>query len=185
MENTKTKAAFSVKDMAMTALLAAVTCVLGPLSIPVGLIPVSLTPFAVFLAVVILGKVRGTISYVIYLLIGLAGVPVFSGGEGGPAKVFGPTGGYLISFILMAFIACIFIEKSEKFWVRFVGCLIALVVSYAFGTVWLMIQAHMGLLAALIAAVFKFIPFDVIKIVLALLLGKAVHTALVKASLID
>ncbi len=90
--------------MTSTALMTAVTCILGPLAIPIGPVPVSLTPLAVFLSVYILGTKRGTIAYLLYLLIGAVGVPVFSGFTGGLGKLAGPTGGYLIGFILMALI---------------------------------------------------------------------------------
>jgi biotin transport system substrate-specific component len=59
----------------------------------------------------VLGMKKGTIAVLLYLLIGLAGVPVFSGFTAGPAKLFGPTGGYLIGFILMALISGYFIDK--------------------------------------------------------------------------
>ena len=75
--------------MTSTALMTAVTCILGPLAIPIGPVPVSLTPLAVFLSVYILGTKRGTIAYLLYLLIGAVGVPVFSGFTGGVGKLAG------------------------------------------------------------------------------------------------
>ncbi|XME03864.1 biotin transporter BioY [Lachnospiraceae bacterium C1.1] len=160
--------------IALIGLMAAMICIFGPLSIPIGVIPVSLTPFAVFLAVYILGKNAGTIAFVVYLLLGLVGLPVFSGFMGGPAKLIGPTGGYLVSFILMAYIAGIFIEKSNNIFIQMLGCFIGLLLSYTIGTIWLSVQASMSLTAALAAAVIPFVPFDIIKIVLAVLLGKEI-----------
>ena len=89
----------------VTALMTAVTCILAPLSIPIGPVPISLTNLAIYISLYLLGWKRGTISYLIYLLIGLVGIPVFSGFTGGPAKLAGPTGGYIIGFIAMAIIA--------------------------------------------------------------------------------
>ena len=102
-------------NMTAIALMAAVICILGPLSIPlpVSPVPISFTNLAIYFAVILLGWKRGTISYILYLLIGLVGVPVFSGFTGGPGKLVGPTGGYLIGFIFMAIIAGWFIEKYE------------------------------------------------------------------------
>ena len=88
----------------VTALMTAVTCILAPLSIPIGPVPISLTNLAIYISLYLLGWKRGTISYLIYLLIGLVGIPVFSGFTGGPAKLAGPTGGYIIGFIAMAII---------------------------------------------------------------------------------
>lgn len=169
--------------LAKIGIMAAVICVLGPLSVPIGPIPVSLTPFAVFLTAYLLGKKDGTIAYFIYMLIGLVGVPVFSGFTGGPQKLFGPTGGYLLSFTIMAFITGFFIEKFQKPVIHFLGCLLALAISYTIGTLWLAVQAHMSIGAAVAAAVLPFIGFDIIKIIAALIAGKAIKAALIRAGL--
>lgn len=80
-------------EITITALMTAVTCILAPMSIPIGPVPISFTNLAIYLSLYLLGWKRGTISYLIYLLIGLVGLPVFSGFTGGPAKLAGPTGG--------------------------------------------------------------------------------------------
>ena len=83
------------KELTLTALMAAVICVLGPLAIPLPFspVPISLTMVGVYLAVYAVGMWRGTIAMCLYLLLGLVGLPVFSGYTGGPAKLFGPTSG--------------------------------------------------------------------------------------------
>ena len=85
--------------LAMTALMAAVTCVLAPMAIPIGPVPISLTNLAIYLSLYLLGWKWGTASYVVYMLIGMVGVPVFSGFTGGLGKLAGPTGGYIIGFV--------------------------------------------------------------------------------------
>ena len=125
----------STKVMATIAVMTALTCIFGPLSIPIGPIPISLTPFCVFFSVYVLGMKKGTIAVLLYLLIGLAGVPVFSGFTAGPAKLFGPTGGYLIGFILMALISGYFIDKFPgKYVIQFTGMILGLFALYALGT---------------------------------------------------
>ena len=86
--NTKTK------EITLIGLMAAVTCIAGPLSLalPFSPVPISLTNLAIYVSVYILGMRRGTISYLVYLLLGLVGLPVFSAFTSGPAKLFGPTG---------------------------------------------------------------------------------------------
>ena len=79
-------------QMAVTALMAAALCVLGPLSVPIGAIPISLSNFVICLTAWLLGPKFGTLSVAVYLLIGLVGVPVFSGYGAGIAKLAGPTG---------------------------------------------------------------------------------------------
>ena len=102
---------FDLKNMVLMALFIAVTCVLAPLSIPIGPVPISLTNFVIYFELYFLGWKRGLISYVVYLLLGMVGLPVFSGFAGGVGKLAGPTGGYLIGFILMTLVCGLFIEK--------------------------------------------------------------------------
>lgn len=166
----------------MIALMTAVTCVLGPLSIPIGPVPISFTNLAIYLTVILLGLKMGTVSYLIYLLIGLVGVPVFSSFTGGPGKLFGPTGGYLIGFIFMALITGFFVEKfSGKIPMYFLGMVLGTAVTYAFGTAWLAYQAGMGFKAALATGVIPFIPGDVAKMVIAALIGPVIKKQIVRA----
>ena len=96
----------TVQTMSLIGLMTALTCVLGPLAIPLPFspVPISFTNLAVYLAVYVLGMKAGAVSYLVYLLLGMAGLPVFSGFTGGFGKLAGPTGGYLIGFIFMAVI---------------------------------------------------------------------------------
>ena len=100
-------------QMAVTAVMAAVLCVLGPLTVPIGAIPISLANFVICLTAWLLGPKFGTLSVAVYLCIGLIGVPVFSGYGAGLAKLAGPTGGYLVGYLLLALIGGLFIEKSN------------------------------------------------------------------------
>ena len=83
--NTQTFRKTSTYAMVVTALMAAVTCILAPLSVPIGPVPISLTNFAIYLSLYLLDWKKGTLSYLIYLLLGLVGLPVFSGFTGGLA----------------------------------------------------------------------------------------------------
>ena len=182
MEQKKTKT--NVREMALIAVMAAVTCVLGPLSVPIGVVPISFTNLAVYLAIYVLGCKRGTVSYIVYLLIGLVGVPVFSGFTGGVGKLFGPTGGYLIGFIFMALICGWFIDRFEcKLVPSFAGMVLGTIVCYIFGTVWLAYQAGMSFYAALAAGVLPFIVGDLAKMVVAAIIGPQVRHQLARAGL--
>ena len=180
------------KTMALIGVMAAVTCILGPLSlaIPVSPVPISLTNLAVYFAIYVLGMKRGTISYCIYLLLGLVGLPVFLGlpffpaYAGGLGKLAGPTGGYLIGFIFMALICGLFIEKWEKkIYMHFIGMVLGTAVCYVFGTAWLAYTAHMGFAAALAAGVIPFIPGDLVKIIIAMIAGPIIRKQLKRAGL--
>ena len=159
-----------VKELVLIGLMSAVICILGPLSvtIPISPVPISMTNLAIYFVLYVLGAKRGCISFLFLLLIGFVGVPVFSAFSAGPAKLLGPTGGYLIGFIFMALVAGFFIDK---------------VICYIFGTVWLSWQAKMQLPAALMAGVVPFLPGDVCKMVLAMLAGPQIRKRLQKAGL--
>ncbi|NMM64945.1 biotin transporter BioY [Clostridium sp. P21] len=174
----------NIYKMAVIGVMAAVICILGPLSIPIGVIPISFTNLAIYFALYTLGMKKGSVSYIIYMLIGFVGVPVFSGFTGGPSKILGPTGGYIIGFFFMALIAGFFIDTFfNKWYLCFIGMVVGTAVCYAFGTVWLSYQAHLSLGSALAAGVIPFIPGDLIKILIATLIGPQIRKPLIKANL--
>lgn len=170
-------------------MMAAVTCILGPLSlsIPVSPVPISLTNLAVYFTVYVLGMKLGTVSYLIYMLLGLVGLPVFSGFSGfseDTAKLFGPIRGYIIGFIFMVVICGYFIEQwSGKLYMHFIGMVLGTAVCYLFETVWPAYKANMGFYAALGAGVIPFIPGDLAKIIIALIAGPMIRKWLRTAGL--
>ena len=173
-------------QLTLTAVMAAVICVLGPISIaiPVSPVPISLASMAVYLAVTVLGMKLGTLSCLIYL-----GTPVFAGGSAGAAKLFGPTGGYLIGYLFLALIAGAFVGRfAENKWKNIafaaLGMILGTIVLYALGTAWLAYSAGMDFQAALWAGVIPFIPGDLVKMVIAVLLGSAVRGRLLRAGVL-
>lgn len=176
----------TIHQMAAIALMTALMCVLGPLSIPIGPVPISFTNFVIYLAVYLLGAKYGTISYCIYLLLGMAGLPVFSGYSGGIAKLAGPTGGYLVGFIFMAILTGIFIKiKPGTILLPIFGMVLGTTVAYIFGTAWFVVEAECTLWYALTACVFPFLIGDAAKILLASKIGLLIRNALNKAHLLE
>lgn len=182
--NTPSKPGFTTRQLAVIGVMTAVTCILAPLSLPIGPVPISLTNLAIYFALYVLGVKFGCISYLVYLLIGFIGVPVFSGFTSGPGKLLGPTGGYLIGFIPMAVIAGILIDKfiSNRI-ICLLGMIGGTIVAYAFGTAWLAYQAHLDWKAALMAGVIPFIPGDLAKMILAMIAGPQIRKQLIRAGL--
>lgn len=152
--------------------------ILAPLSIPIGPVPISLTNLAIYISLYLLGWKRGTISYLIYLLIGLVGIPVFSGFTGGPAKLAGPTGGYIIGFIAMAIIAGLVIDHFHQPWLQLIGMIVGTIICYVLGTAWFCFEAKSTVSGALSICVFPFIPGDLIKMIIAMLIGPAIKKRL-------
>jgi biotin transport system substrate-specific component len=182
----KAKKQIDTKTLTIIGLMAAVICILGPLSITIPVSPVPIAPaiIAIYLAVYVLGMKKGTVSTLIYLLIGLIGIPVFSSFTSGPAKLLGPTGGYLIGYIFIALISGYFIDKSNNRLLHLVGMVLGCAVCYILGTAWLAYQASMSFGAALAAGVIPFIPGDLAKMAIALIIGPEIRKRLKKAGLV-
>ena len=168
------------KQMVLIALMTAVTCVLGPLSIPLPFspVPISLTNFAIFLAIFVLGMKSGTISFIIYLLLGAVGVPVFSSFRGGLQVLAGPTGGYLIGFIFLALIMGFALDHFDRKLVpTIIGMIIGMAVCYAFGTVWLAKLLSLSFKEGLMMGVIPYLAGDAAKIIIAAIVGPKLYGA--------
>ena len=175
----------TVFNMTSCALMAALMCVLCPMSLPIGPIPISLSVFVILLTVYVLGTWRALVSYTVYLLLGAVGMPVFSGFQGGLAKLAGPTGGYLVGFWVMVLVAGLIMEAGKRnIWVTILGMIAGVAVDYALGTAWFVMQTQSTVAHALDVCVYPFIPFDAGKIVVAVLLGSMVYKGLQKAKLL-
>lgn len=180
-----------IKQMTVIALMTAVLCILSPfsLNIPVSPVPISLGSMAVYFVVTVLGMKRGTISVLLYILLGLVGLPVFSNFTGGAGKLFGPTGGYIIGYIFLALIFGGAIEYGTKLiknelLVSIVGGIVGTLVLYLFGTVWLAILLQKDFVSALWLGVIPYIPGDIIKFILAMAIGVQLRKRLKKADLV-
>ena len=178
-------------DMILIGLFAALIAVCAQIQIPAA-VPFTLQTFAIFLAVGLLGGKRGTVSVVIYILLGMVGLPVFAGFKGGIAALLGTTGGYIIGFIFSALLMWALEKPVSSLFGKETGAdskknifrkmagpaismILGLIVCYIFGTAWFVIvytntKAPIGILTALGWCVFPFIIPDLIKITLALVL---------------
>ena len=181
----ETKTTSSVYPLAMTAVMSAVLCVLCPLAIPIPTTPIRITLsfFLIFLSLYLLGWKRGTLSCLIYILLGLVGMPVFSGHAAGVAALAGPTGGYIIGYLPLAVISGLVIDKSKNRALQAAGMIVGAAVCYAFGTAWFCLQSGKALAYALGACVFPFIPADLAKIAAVLSIGPILRRRLEKVGI--
>lgn len=170
-------------DMAYIAVFAVLMAICSWISIPT-VIPFTLQTFAVFLAVCVLGGKRGTLSVIVFVLLGAIGVPVFAGFTGGLGIIMGNTGGYIIGFIFAGLLMWL-MERifGRKMWVQAVSMLLGMVTYYVFGTIWFMIvymrtTGPVGLSAVLGWCVIPFIVPDLVKAALALFLGNTLRRPL-------
>lgn len=171
----------NTRALVRIALVTAVTCILAPLSIPLPFspVPLSLTNLVLYISIFILGWKSATISYLVYLLLGTVGLPVFSGFAGGPGKLTGPTGGYLVGMIFLTVISGYIAKRyHRKPVIIFLGMLLGSAVNYLFGTLWLCMQLHLSFLEGLMTGVVPYIAFDIIKMVIALFTGMTIQKRL-------
>jgi biotin transport system substrate-specific component len=143
-------------------------------SVPLGPLPVPITlqVFVVYLALSLLGPWYGSLSMVIYLMLGAAGLPVFAGLQGGGSIIFGYLGGYLFGFVAACLLGGLVARrragtnKSDTLRVA-VASLVGLAVIYAIGVVWLSSSLNFTLSKGFAAGALLFIPVDLLKAVVA------------------
>ncbi len=170
--------------LTMTGLMAAVTCVLAPLAIPIGLVPVTLVNLVLYLSVYLLGGRLASVSCLVYVLLGLAGMPVFAGFTGGAGKLLGPTGGYILGYLVMTAVSGAFTDRFDSRVLQGVGMVFGTAVCYGLGTAWYCISTQTTAVSALAMCVFPFIPGDAVKIGMVLTLGPVLRERLEKAGLL-
>ena len=170
-------------NLTYIALCTSMISICSWISIPAA-VPFTMQTFGVFLAVGLLGGRRGTEAVALYLLLGAAGLPVFSGFSGGIGYMMGATGGYIIGFLFTA-ITMWMIEKAagSSYKVLALSMAAGLAVCYAFGTAWFMAvytknTGDIGIAAALGWCVLPYIIPDVIKICLALIICRRLRPAI-------
>lgn len=167
------------KDLTAAALLAALTAVCSQLLLPTPWgVPVSLGTLAVFLAAGLLGARGAAVSMLIYLTLGVVGVPVFAGFRGGPGVLAGPTGGYLVGYLAAAALGGLLCDRLPQMKYRLpLAFACGLAVCYAFGTVWFVFSTETPASAALALCVLPYLPGDAAKIAVAAALCKRIKKA--------
>lgn len=166
----------TTQDIVLIAVFTALIAICSWICINIGPVPFTLQTFAIFVIAGLLGTKRGMLTIIIYILLGLAGVPVFAGFSAGPAAVIGPAGGYLFGFIFTALIIGttmkVFQNRGRTAKLVSMGgaMIVGDAVCFAVGTVWFMIVTESGLIAALLACVTPYIVPDFIKMIIAVIL---------------
>ena len=173
----KYKKGSSVYKMILCGLFAAIMAVCSWISIPTT-VPFTLQTLAVFCTLAILGGQLGTVSVIVYLLVGLAGVPVFAGFSGGISAFLTPSGGYLVGFVFTALVYwAITAVFGEKLIVKIAALAVGAIVCYVFGTAWFIVfYSHnaepVGIFTALSWCVFPFIIPDAVKLAAAVVISR-------------
>ncbi|MCX8129208.1 MAG: biotin transporter BioY [Clostridia bacterium] len=178
----------NLRGLILASLFAALTAVCARISIntPLAPVPITLQTFAVFMSAVILGSKYGALSQIVYIMIGIVGMPVFSNGGSGLGWLIGPTGGFLLSFPVISFVIGFVMERKKQVSrTDVIGLLvIGMIICYTFGTLQFGLIKGYDYVKAINAVVIPFIPFDIVKLIAASILGYQVRMALKKASLL-
>lgn len=168
-----------------SALFAAFIGIFAQLTIPLPLVPITGQTFAIGFTVTVLGMRYGSLSVLIYILLGAIGVPVFSAMSGGLGIIFGPTGGYIIGFLPATLLMGLYFKiygysKTHAISANLIGMVITLI----FGTIWLKYGSGLSWPTAFSAGIYPFLIVGVIKAVLAALAGITVRRRLISAKLL-
>ena len=175
----------SVFPMILTALCAAIISVLAQIIIPLPLIPITGQTLAIGLVVTILGLKHGTYAVLLYILLGAIGLPVFQSFTGGLGVLFGPTGGYIVGFIPTALVIGFYLKITRlTFTHALVANILGMLVTLAFGAVWLKYLAELSWTGALFSGVIPFLIVGVIKSILAAWVGVIVRQRLEQANIL-
>lgn len=174
---------FTTKDITYIGLFTVLIAICSWISVPTA-VPFTLQTLGVFLTVGLLGGKRGTISIIIYILLGAVGLPLFAGFSGGIGVIIGTTGGYIIGFLFTGLIMW-GIEKlfGSSYLTLAISMLTGLIICYAVGTFWFITvytqnTGDIGIISVLGLCVFPFIIPDLIKIIIALYLTKRLKKAI-------
>ncbi|PKM78794.1 MAG: BioY family transporter [Firmicutes bacterium HGW-Firmicutes-15] len=158
-----------LRRMVYAAMFGALTAIGSFIIIPLQPLPMTLQTLFTGLAGVLLGGYTGALSQIIYVLLGIIGLPVFAGGKAGFGTLLGPSGGYLIGFIVGAYVIGKIMESRQEAGLAWIVLALAAgnLVIYTLGTVQLSLITHFSLLKSLLVGVVPFLLGDLLKLMAA------------------
>ena len=171
----------NIQELCVIGLFTALTCVIAPFTIPMPLgVPLTLQTFILSLVAIILGAKRGAIAALIYIILGAFGLPVFSNFTGGWQMITGLTGGFILSFPLMAYLVGLGADKRSRFKGCFLLCiLLGNAINLLCGTAMFCLLSKSTFVTGLTSCVIPFLPITVVKIVLSCIVGLNIRRRIV------
>ncbi|MBQ2896771.1 MAG: biotin transporter BioY [Clostridia bacterium] len=154
-----------IKDLVFAAIFTSLLCIAAPICIPVGPVPLSLTTFVVFVSGAVLGAKKASLSILVYILLGIAGLPVFSGFSGGLQRIISPLGGFIISYIPCVLTVAYFTKDAIKIRGYIFAMSCAALVCYLIGTLWFAMFTNLEFFDAVLICVLPFVIADILKII--------------------
>ncbi len=168
-----------LRMVVFSSLMAALTAVGAYIHVPIGPVPIVLSTLFVLLSGLLLGSRWGLASMALYLFVGAIGMPVFSGGRGGFAHFFGPTGGYLFGYLLASWLTGVISERSpgNLIW-EIIAVIVGSLTIYGLGVPWLKTVTQISWPKAFILGMVPFLVGDTVKASVAIVLARAVRPIL-------
>ena len=164
-----------VKNMIYCSMFACIIAILAQIKIDLpSLGPITLQTLGIYLISCYLKPKLAFISTVVYLFMGIIGLPVFTGFKGGIGILLGPTGGYIFSFPIMVSITSLIINKNKTLFFKILAMIIGTIVCYLIGTLWFIFITNNSFVLALSMCVIPFIPGDIFKIAITLILSNKI-----------
>ena len=174
----------SISEMCQIGSFVAIIIVCAQISIPMPYgVPMTLQTFAILLAGMVLGPKKGTIAALVYVLLGAIGVPVFTAFAGGLGIIFGRTGGFILAFPFVALAAGIGGRRKNIFWL-ILWLVIGTIILFIGGMLMFSFVTSSSLMVSFTLVVVPFIPTEIIKIVMVIVLGKVIKKALNRSGII-
>ncbi len=158
-----------VNKISRIALFTAVLCLISPFTIPFGAIPFSLSALGIYLTALFLPDFYSVWTVLTYVLLGLFGMPVFSGFQGGVGVIAGPTGGFIVGYIICAFIIALLKKKN-----KLLSLILGTAALYVSGLLWYSFVTETGIFHSFLMSAMPFIPFDSVKIFVAYILSEKI-----------
>lgn len=178
------KSKLSTRDITTIAIFSAIIGIVSQLSIPMPTgVPLTLQSFIIPLVGVLLGAKKGTIATCVYILIGAIGVPVFANFSSGFGAILGPTGGFIISFPILAYTAGIGYKKSKPVFFLFLS--LGAIINYTVGLFFFKFVTEYDLITSFVYSVLPYIPTTIIKIVLLTLLSEKIKNRFTKLGVMN
>ena len=173
----------SIYDMCSIAIFTAVISILAQISIPMPTgVPLTLQTFAVTLTAIVLGAKKSAGALLVYLLLGTIGIPVFANFRGGLHAITSPTGGFLISFPVMAYIIGLSVEKRTSKWLFPLMITVGTAFNYISGLIFYCMNTETSLFSGFLVCVLPFLPSGIITTFLASILGLKLRKRLAHGS---
>ena len=154
-----------IKDITLIAIFASLLSIISPIAFPIGTVPITFSIFLIYIIGALFSPVKAFLTILVYIFLGIIGVPVFSGYSSGVGVLIGPTGGFITGYILCAVIIGLLLKINKSKAMYVISMILGTVACYMIGILQYSFVMNTNIMEALIICIVPFIIFDIIKII--------------------